>query len=104
MESKFELRIKSTSLEPIPEETLPRISQMIPKSTETMQRDQEYQQYYNQLLSPEKQRIEIVYEMLVFNNKLKRISHNGPCIMGKCTEYGWMWRGSIASHCKQTQN
>lgn len=88
MENTAEIRMNN-SLEPIPEETgLPRISQLIPKSPETRKREQEYRQLYDDLLSNQKQRIEIFYEMLVVNRNLKRISHNGPCIMGNYTDCG----------------
>lgn len=65
----------SNSLETIPEEDLPRISQLIPKSPETRKREQEFLQLYEDLLTNDK-RIETFYEMLVVNRNLKRICLN----------------------------
>lgn len=104
MENPAEIRMNN-SLEPIPEETgLPRISQLIPKSPETRKREQEYRQLYDDLLSNQKQRIEIFYEMLVVNRNLKRISHNGPCIMGNYTDCGSVWSGRRRGRPMGTSN
>lgn len=81
----------STSLETIPEEEteLPRISELIPKSPETRQREQEFFQSYDKLLNVDKQRIDIFYEMLIVNRNLKRIGLTGQYyIVGKYTDYG----------------
>lgn len=67
------LNNNNNSLETIPEEDLPRISQLIPKSPETRKREQEFSQFYEDLLTSDK-RIEVFYEMLIVNRNLKRIS------------------------------
>lgn len=81
----------SNSLETIPEEEheLPRISELIPKSPETRQREQQFSQFYEELLKVDKQRIEIFYEMLIVKRNLKRICLNDEFIfVGNYTDYG----------------
>lgn len=81
----------SKNLETIPEEDarLPRISELIPKSPETRQREQEYQKFNEKLLNVNKQRIEIFCEMLIVNRNLKRINTNEQYyFVRKYTDYG----------------
>lgn len=72
-------RLSNGSLETIPEEELPRISELIPKSPETRKREQEF----FELNESHKQHLNTFCEMLIVQQKLKRIYLNEHHLMRK---------------------